>query len=154
MLTSSNSEFVNPTVGGTPFNLHVLITKMLWLVPVRTGLFLLFIFYSRVPDSLAREGANFHCTNYFGKHWQKPKVVGTMFISNPIDFFNSSFKWASQPWLLRLNGLSASLQNERLWVRFPVRAHSWAVGQVSSWGHKRSNLSMSLPFFIPPFPYL
>ena len=96
MLTLSNSQFVNLTVGGTSFNMHVLLTKITWLATVKTGLFLLLIFHSRAPASLVREVANFHLTNYFGKHWQKPKIVGTIFMIYPRDFFNTPLKLASQ----------------------------------------------------------
>ena len=58
-----------------------------------------------------------------------------------------------------LSGLSASLQTKGLLVRFPVRAHSWVVGQVPIWGHVRGNhtwmfLSLSFPLFLPSFPSL
>ena len=43
------------------------------------------------------------------------------------------------PWLVWLSGLSAGLQTKRSLVRFPVRAHAWVVGQVSSWWHARGN---------------
>ena len=64
-----------------------------------------------------------------------------------------SYFW---PWLVRLSGLSASLQTERSLGRFPVRAHAWIAGQVPGWGHARSNQSIflwhidiSLPLFLP-----
>lgn len=76
--TLSNSQLANLTVGGTPSNLHVLITKIIWLAPVRTaGSFcfwlFFFFFYSRTQQILAREMANFHLTDYFGKNWRNPK---------------------------------------------------------------------------------
>ena len=58
------------------------------------------------------------------------------------------------PRLVCPSGLSADLWTERSLVRFPVRAHAWAVGQVPSWGRARSNWSMflSLSFSLPsPF---
>ena len=45
-------------------------------------------------------------------------------------------------------------------VQFPVRAHVWVVGLVPGWGaHERqpvnaSHISVSLPLFLRPFPYL
>ena len=39
-----------------------------------------------------------------------------------------------QPWLVWLSGLSASLQTKGSPVQFPVRAHTWVAGQVSSRG--------------------
>ena len=42
------------------------------------------------------------------------------------------------PWLVWLS-LSAGLRTKRSPVRFPVRAHAWAAGQVPSWGHARGN---------------
>ena len=60
-----------------------------------------------------------------------------------------------------LSGLSASLETQRLLVRFPFRTHAWVVGQVPGWGCAIGNQSMylshiyvSLPFFLPPFPSL
>ena len=38
------------------------------------------------------------------------------------------------PWLVWLSGLSASLRINRSPVRFPVRAHAWVAGQVTSGG--------------------
>ena len=38
-----------------------------------------------------------------------------------------------------LNGLSTGLRNERLPVRFLVRARAWVAGQVPSWGCARGN---------------
>ena len=42
------------------------------------------------------------------------------------------------PWLVWLS-LSAGLRTKRSPVRFPVRAHAWAAGQVPSWGHAGGN---------------
>ena len=63
-----------------------------------------------------------------------------------------------EPWLVCFSGLSAGLG---LPVRFPVRAHTWVAGQVSSWGHARGNgsrylshINVSLLLFLPPFPSL
>ena len=55
----------------------------------------------------------------------------------------------SEPWLVWLRGLSASLQTKESWVCFPVRAHTWVAGQVSSRGHMRGNhtlMFLSLSF--------
>ena len=54
------------------------------------------------------------------------------------------------PWLVWLNGLSASLRSRGLLVQFPVRAHAWVAGQVPSRGCVRGNhtlmfLSLSFP---------
>ena len=39
------------------------------------------------------------------------------------------------PWLVWLSGLSTRLRSKGSLVWFPVRAHTWVVGQVLSWGH-------------------
>ena len=66
-----------------------------------------------------------------------------------------------EPWLVWLSGLSASLQTKGSLVRFPVRAHAWVAGQVSSWGRVRGNQStyllhidVSLSLFLPSSPSL
>ena len=55
----------------------------------------------------------------------------------------------SEPWLVRLSGLSASLQTKGSPVGFPVRAQAWVAGQVPSRGHARDNhiphIDVSLP---------
>ena len=57
-----------------------------------------------------------------------------------------SYFW---PWLVRLSGLSAGLQNERLLVRFPVRAQAWVAGHVLTGGHVRGNHTlMFLSLFV------
>ena len=56
------------------------------------------------------------------------------------------------PWLVWLSGLSASLWNKGLLVRFPVRALAWVAGQVPSRGHMRDNNTLkflSLSFSLP-----
>ena len=53
------------------------------------------------------------------------------------------------PWLVWLSGLSTSLRTKGLPVRFPVRAHAWAVGQVPSGGHMRGNHMLMLFFSLP-----
>ena len=56
------------------------------------------------------------------------------------------------PWLVWLSGLSISLWMKRLSLGFPVKAHAWAVGQVSSRGLVRSNhtlMFLSLSFSLP-----
>ena len=56
------------------------------------------------------------------------------------------------PWLVWLGGLSASLQNKGLPVRFPVRAHAWVVGHIPSGGHVRVNhtlIFLSLSYSFP-----
>ena len=57
--------------------------------------------------------------------------------------------------LVWLSGLNASLQTKGLPVPFPVRAHAWVAGQVSSRGRERHPhidvslpLSPSLPLFL------
>ena len=46
-----------------------------------------------------------------------------------------------------LSGLSAGLQTKGSWVRFPVRAHAWVVGQVPSEGalERQPHSDVSLP---------
>ena len=44
-----------------------------------------------------------------------------------------------KPWLVCLSGLSTGLQTKGSLVRFPVRAHVWAAGQVPSGGCTRGN---------------
>ena len=39
-------------------------------------------------------------------------------------------KIENRPWLVWLNGLSASLRTKVSLVQFPVRAHAWVAGQV------------------------
>ena len=60
-----------------------------------------------------------------------------------------SYFW---PWLVRLSGLSAGLQNERLLVRFPVRAQAWVAGHVLTGGarERQPHIDVSLP--LCPFP--
>ena len=58
------------------------------------------------------------------------------------------------PWLVWFSGLSTGLQTKALWVRFPVRAHTWVAGHVPSGGRTRGNhtlmfLSLSLSFPSP-----
>ena len=51
-----------------------------------------------------------------------------------------------------LSGLSAGLGTRGSLVRFPVRAHAWAAGQVPSRGHVRGNhtlMFLSLSFSLP-----
>ena len=55
-------------------------------------------------------------------------------------------------WLAWLSGLSVGLRTKGLLVQFPVGAHAWAAGQISSVGRVRGNhtlmflsLSLSLP---------
>ena len=50
-----------------------------------------------------------------------------------------ALKNTTQPWLVWLNGLSASLQTKKLLVQFPVRAHAWVAGQVPTWGRVKDN---------------
>ena len=65
------------------------------------------------------------------------------------------------PWLVWLSGLSTSLGMERSLVQFLVSACAWVAGQVLSWGHVGGNqsvfpshIAVSLPRFLPPFPFL
>ena len=61
------------------------------------------------------------------------------------------------PWLVWLNGLSASLRTKTLPVRFPVRAHVWCVGQAPVWWPARGNSLMYLSHVdvsLPPFSSL
>ena len=55
------------------------------------------------------------------------------------------------PWLVWLSGLTASLRTKGLLVQFPVRAHAWVVGQVSSKGARETqpHTDVSLPLFLP-----
>ena len=59
------------------------------------------------------------------------------------------------PWVVWLNGLSTSLQTKMSQVRFLVRAHAWAAGQVPIWGCVRgsqlmylSHIDVSLTLFL------
>ena len=55
-------------------------------------------------------------------------------------------------WLVWLSELSASLQTKGSLVPFPVRAHTWVVGQVPSRGHVGGNhilMFLSLFFSFP-----
>ena len=57
------------------------------------------------------------------------------------------------PWLVRLSGLSASLQTKGSPVQFPVRAHAWVAGQVPSRGRMGGNqtvMFLSLSSSLPP----
>ena len=67
---------------------------------------------------------------------------------------DSLSKFYLSPWLVWLSGLCASLRTKGLLVQFPVRARTWVVGQVPSWGCVRGKhtlvlLSLSFSF---PFP--
>ena len=54
-----------------------------------------------------------------------------------------------------VSGLSARLQTKGTPVRFPVRVHAWAAGQVPSWGRARGSCTlMFLSLFLPPLPSL
>ena len=55
-------------------------------------------------------------------------------------------KVANQPWLVWLGGLSAGLRTKGLPVRFPVRAHTWVVGQVPSGEHTRGNHTLMFTY--------
>ena len=65
-----------------------------------------------------------------------------------------------KPWPVWLSGLNTVLQTERLQVWFPVRAHSWVVGQVpgvrggerGNWSMFLSHIDVSLPLSLPPLP--
>ena len=48
-------------------------------------------------------------------------------------------KNTTEPWLVWLSGLSASLQTKGSWVQFPVRAQAWVAGQVPSRECERGN---------------
>ena len=58
------------------------------------------------------------------------------------------------PWLVWLSGLSAGLGIKGSQVRFPVRAHAWAAGQVPNRGaqEKQPHIDVFLPLCFPPFP--
>ena len=62
--------------------------------------------------------------------------------------------YISNPWLVWLSGLRASLQTKGSLVQFPVRAHAWVAGQVPSDGaHERQpHIDVSLPLS-PSFPF-
>ena len=69
----------------------------------------------------------------------------------------TSFKetWL-QPWLVWLSGMSTSLWTKRSPIQFPVRAHSWVVGQVPSWGtceRQLINVSLTHWCFSPSFSF-
>ena len=56
------------------------------------------------------------------------------------------------PWLVWVSGLSTGLQTKGLLVRFPIRAHTWAAGQVPSRKHARGNQTlMFLSLVLLPF---
>ena len=44
------------------------------------------------------------------------------------------------------------LQTKGLWVRFPVRAHAWVMGQVPSGGHMGGNHTLMFLSFSLSFP--
>ena len=61
-------------------------------------------------------------------------------------------KDAVKPWLVWHSGLRAGLRTNGSLVQFPVRAHVWVVGQVSSMGRSRGNhtlIILSLSFSLP-----
>ena len=71
----------------------------------------------------------------------------------------SGLKQPSQPWLVRLSGLSSGRGTKGSLVQFSIRAHAWVVGQVCNWGHVRSQhgtlvdvIGVFLPVFLPPSP--
>ena len=66
---------------------------------------------------------------------------------------NGIIRKLSVPWLVWLSGLSAGLGTKEWLVRFPVRAHAWVVGQVSSWVcvKRQPHSDVSLLLFLPPF---
>ena len=59
------------------------------------------------------------------------------------------------PWLVWLSGLNAGLPSIGSLGQFPVREHSWGVGQVLSGGpHERQpHNDVSLPLFLPLYPF-
>ena len=46
-----------------------------------------------------------------------------------------------------LSGLSTGLGTKGLLVQFPVRAHAWVAGQVSSGGRMRGNHALMFLYF-------
>ena len=54
-----------------------------------------------------------------------------------------------EPWLVWLSGPSTGLQTKRLPVWFPVRAHTWVLGQVPSRGCSRGNHTLMFPSLLP-----
>ena len=71
----------------------------------------------------------------------------------PLDwkFFENFYK---KPWLVWLSGLSASLGTKESLVQFPVRTHSWVVGQVPRCGvrKRQPHIDVSLSLFPSPLP--
>ena len=62
------------------------------------------------------------------------------------------YKRSMEPWVVWLSGVSTGLQTKGLLVQFPVRAHAWVVGQVSSRGCSSRNhtlVFLSLSFSLP-----
>ena len=58
----------------------------------------------------------------------------------------------TDPWLVWLSGLSASLQTKGLLVQFPVRPHAWVAGQVPSRVCERGNHTLMFLSFSFSFP--
>ena len=79
-----------------------------------------------------------------------------------VQIFSPYTLWLkTAPCLVWLSGLRAGLQTKRSPVRFPLRAHAWVAGQVPNLGRVRgnhslhlSNIDVSLPLFLLPFPSL
>ena len=69
-------------------------------------------------------------------------------------FGNFAINKKVEPWLMWLSGLTAGLQTIGFLVLFPVQAHAWVAGQVSSGGCMRGNrtlmfLSLSFSLLSP-----
>ena len=60
------------------------------------------------------------------------------------------------PWLVWLNGVSASLQTKGSQLRFPVNSRCLGCGPGPQKGvfERQPHIDVSLPLFLPPFPCL
>ena len=61
-------------------------------------------------------------------------------------------KLKCEPWLVWLNGLSASLRSKGLLIQFLVREYAWVAGQVPQCKAHKGNhtlMFLSLSFFLP-----
>ena len=76
-------------------------------------------------------------------------------VERNIFFYRWKLLW-KEPWLVWLTGLSTDLWTKGSLVWFPLRAHAWVAAQVpyGSAPKRQPQIDISLPFFLPRFPFL
>ena len=119
---------------------------------------------------IGREGYNRYTKQLlkWWENWQNFKMIPLCLITHYVTLIEWNILLVSlatlqiikaYPWLVWISGLGITPQAERLPGQFPVRAHTWAAGQVPSWGCARGSRSKFLlhinvffPSLLPSFP--